>query len=407
MREKKVRPHQVAITCAKCEPICAGGAACIISHERSGCKVTEKERTFSERDALKEEIKRRIPCSRYLERARKGGYICYSCGSGSRSGTGAVSYNPARNTWICNSCGAGADVIELYKLRFSVCFNQALEDLAGELCAAASESRRSSSGGVAGAALEAPENREEPAPDFSEYLKECRRRLDDPEAVAYLQRRGISLKTARTCGLGYDPAADPAGRPGKSCGSWRQNAAKRIIIASCPAHYIGRRIDGIEKFEKLAAKGSRKDIFNRAALKNDALREIFVCEGPFDALAVMEAGPQAVALFGVDKNRFLQEVREIRPAAVLVLCLDNDAAGAGAAADLEKGLDAMGAAWIRADISGAHKDPSEALEADRAEFESRVLEAVEKARKKAQKQPAGRGSAADRAGNEQKERKNR
>jgi DNA primase len=284
-------------------------------------------------------------------------------------------------------------------------FNQALEDLAGELCA--SESRRSSSGGVAGVALEAPENRKEPAPDFTEYLKECRRRLDDPEAIAYLRRRGISLETARACGLGYDPAADPAGRPGKSCGSGRQNAAKRIIIASCQAHYIGRRIDGIEKFEKLAAKGSRKDIFNRAALKNDALREIFVCEGPFDAMAVMEAGPQAVALFGVDKNRFLQEVREIRPAAVLVLCLDNDAAGAGAAADLEKGLDAMGAAWIRADISGAHKDPSEALEADRAEFESRVLEAVEKARKKAQKQPAGRGSAADRAGNEQKERKNR
>ena len=60
-------------------------------------------------------------------------------------------------------------------------------------------------------AQEIPENA---TVDFSQYYKECHARLTDPEALAYITRRGISLETASAYMLGFDPQADPANNPG-------------------------------------------------------------------------------------------------------------------------------------------------------------------------------------------------
>lgn len=61
---------------------------------------------------------------------------------------------------------------------------------------------------------EAQESPENTTVDFSQYYKECHARLTDPEALAYINRRGISLETASAYMLGFDPQADPANNPG-------------------------------------------------------------------------------------------------------------------------------------------------------------------------------------------------
>ena len=66
-----------------------------------------------------------------------------------------------------------------------------------------------------------------------------------------------------------------------------------------------------------------KGYFNAAALQGGA-GPLWVCEGPFDALALLAAGvPRVVAIFGVHGWRW-DWVREVR---ALVFALDADAAG--------------------------------------------------------------------------------
>src|SRR5262249_3129137 len=66
-----------------------------------------------------------------------------------------------------------------------------------------------------------------------------------------------------------------------------------------------------------------KGYFNAAALQGDA-GPLWVCEGAFDALALLAAGvPRVVAIFGVQGWRW-EWAREVRE---LVFALDADAAG--------------------------------------------------------------------------------
>jgi DNA primase len=102
------------------------------------------------------------------------------------------------------------------------------------------------------------------------------------------------------------------------------------------------------------AKGS----FNAAALQASA-GPLWVCEGAFDALALVAAGvPRVVAIFGVQGWRWAW-VREVRE---LVLALDADAAGQQQWRQLarEAALRGKGASIREPAACGGHKDASAA-----------------------------------------------
>lgn len=364
-------------------------------------------------------------------------YCCPFCGSGTRTHkTGAVKYYPETNTVCCFAgCGKKSyDVIDLC-MKYnedhgSPCdYNSVLSDLAKIIGISidrqdqAGEDSRpveqlSFTGEVlsetAEKAAESPQNRAEtskqtntrPSPqnapqsrtaapaaksgkadatqkqDFTEYYAKCQARLTDPRAAAYLSGRRISLETARRCSLGFDPEADPAGKGYK----W-----PRIIIPTCESQYIGRAIQETAeggKYDKLNSNGESPALFNGQALKDAKPGDVvFVVEGPFDALSVIEAGGQAVALCSAaNAKKFIVDPLKNRPSeAILAICGDADKAGEGAVKTITEGLKNTEQLFAVIDVNSGEKDASDALQADREKFIRDVTNAKEIARLKARK----------------------
>lgn len=336
------------------------------------------------REDARREVKERAKCAEYLTPSKSGLFVCPFCGSGEgANGTGALKVYDT-NTFYCHKCGKGGDVIDLFQEVNGCNYNEALSLLADKCGISIDEYTPNGAGRQQGArntpakentrkdAQEVQEGKQEAnaAHNYMEYYKESRERLKDPEAAAYLQSRGISIATAYYYFIGYDPEADPAGA-GHPC--------KRIIIPSSNEHYTGRRIDGEKEFAKVNVKGARPGIFNEQALYTGA-QAVFVTEGAFDALSILEAGAAAIALNSTSNVKYLLErVKQYGTNATLILCLDNDDAGRKATQSLREGLQVLNVPYLTADICAGCKDPNEALTKDRAAFSHAIEAAIAQA----------------------------
>lgn len=356
-----------------------------------------------DRETARQEIRSRIKCTDYLMKSKSGLYCCLYCGSGSgQHGTGAVKYYPETNTWYCHACKKGGDVIDLFREHTGADYNTALSLLADQCGITIDPYRPPAAADFAPAPQKDPVERpqsdfngqgntntplEEKAPqrgaetpteataDYTAYYRECRQRLTDPAAQAYLQSRGISLDTAAAYWIGFDPAADPA---------QSNHPCPRLIIPTSTGHYIGRRIDGVSDFAKMNPKGSTPAIFNGKALYAQEVQEIFVTEGAFDALSILEAGYTAIALnSAANADALIKQLERRRTAATLILCLDNDERGQKATATLKAGLQRLNIAHITANVCAGYKDPNEALTGDRAAF----IAAIEQAQRQTAAKP--------------------
>lgn len=131
------------------------------------------------------------------------------------------------------------------------------------------------------------------------------------EAAAYLEARLIPLDVCRNLGAGVAVLGNAPGL--------------RLILPHTDLEgravsLYGRRIDGGDdhKHHHLARP---KGVLNGLALRS---QEVWLTEGPFDALALMAAGiPHAVAVFGVTGIRW----NWLRNCRRLVLAFDADEAG--------------------------------------------------------------------------------
>lgn len=197
--------------------------------------------------------------------------------------------------------------------------------------------------------------------DYTGYYRECREHITEPAAQAYLTFRGLSNETAARYWIGYDKATG------------------FLIIPAASSFYIARNTNTAAKMRYKNPAGASTALFNVKALYNDAGRPVFITEGAIDALSVIEAGGEAVALNGTSNTRkLLEQIASEHTRSTLVLCLDKDDAGRKATAALAEGLRGQNVPFIEADITGEHKDANEALTADRAAF----LEAVKATERK-------------------------
>lgn len=319
------------------------------------------------------------------------GITCPLCGSGSgKNGTG-ITENPKNpgqlKCWNCNFTG---DAIDLYQKVNGCDYNTAFSLLAFDLGLEIDKHRQNAS--------ERPQSHENNLDDkkhadeiktpqraaqrvaegciadYTGYYKECAARLDDPAATSYLQSRGISRETAAAYRIGYDPAwiSPEAVRKQREKGNnWTPSATARVILPVSRNHYIARAIDpNIKDFAKQNETGrGRTGVFNARAIYDDH-ETVFVTEGVFDALAIIETGAAAIALNSTSNADLLIKRLEKEPTkATLVLCLDNDKAGKEATETLKQGLGRLNISYISADICNGSKDPNEALTKDRAAFE--------------------------------------
>lgn len=340
-----------------------------------------------DRETARQEIRAQISCSQYLDKSKNGFYCCPFCGSGhGNNGTGALKVYDT-NTFYCHACNQSGDVIDLYREETGADYNTALTELAEQIGLTIDTYRPTETADFApqsdykaqkgnNAATEQKgaqrrtEDKTEALQDNTVYYKACRDRINEPAAVEYLQRRGISLETAAAYWIGFDPQSDPA---------QSNHPCPRIIIPASKAHYIGRSIDPNtpKAFQKLNNKGVTPAIFNMRALYAPDVQEVFVTEGAFDALSIIEAGAPAIALnSAANADALIKQLTDQRTAATLILCLDNDDRGKKATKTIRNGLQRLNISYITADICSGHKDPNEALTADRAAF----VAAIDRAR---------------------------
>src|SRR2546425_8963349 len=167
----------------------------------------------------------------------------------------------------------------------------------------------------------------EPAParpDLAQPLAAFQAALPGSRGAAYLQQRGIPLALAQQCGVGY---AAPGTWP-HAARDWR--GGRVVFPHTTPdgvvVNLYGRAVGTAEQVPKAKRHDhlpGTKGYFNAAALHAGA-GPLWVCEGAFDALALLAAGvPRVVSIFGVQGWRW-DWVREVR---ALVFALDADAAG--------------------------------------------------------------------------------
>ena len=161
-------------------------------------------------------------------------------------------------------------------------------------------------------------------PDLAQQLAAFQAALPGSRGETYLQQRGIPLALAQQLGTGY---AAPGTWP-HAARDWR--GGRVVFPHTTPdgrlVNLYGRAVGTAEHVPKAKRHDhlpGAKGYFNAAELQGDA-GPLWVCEGAFDALALLAAGvPRVVAIFGVQGWRW-DWVREVRE---LVIALDADAAG--------------------------------------------------------------------------------
>lgn len=320
-------------------------------------------------------------------------YICPYCSSGAgRNGTGALTYYPDTHRFYCFACDTsnpgegfsnpGQDVLGAYRI-INGCTEQEAFEQAGLIIDDYSPQRATRSaqsdfktdkGGNTTPAPEAAKTASQEfkeAKDLTAYYQMCMKYLKDyPEAISYLQGRGISPETATAYWIGFDPWSDPA---------QKNHPTPRIIIPASRYHYVARAIDPNtpKAYKAMNPKDVSPDIFNVKVLQDRSTETIFITEGSFDALSIIEVGAQAIALNSTSNaKKLIDLLQKERTAATLVLCLDNDKAGQNCTKIIKEGLQRLNISFVTADICGEYKDPNEHLQASRESFTAAVQEAI-------------------------------
>jgi DNA primase len=196
-------------------------------------------------------------------------------------------------------------------------------------------------------------------PDLAQQLVAFQGALPDSRGAAYLQQRGIPLALAQQLGVGY---AAPGTWP-HAARDWR--GGRVVFPHTTPDGHVvnlyGRAVGTTEQVPKAKRHDHLpgvKGYFNAPALQAGA-GPLWVCEGPFDALALLAVGvSRVVAIFGVQGWRW-EWAREVRE---LVFALDADAAGQQQWRQLARQAALRGkhVAVLPAAAYGGHKDVNEA-----------------------------------------------
>jgi len=195
--------------------------------------------------------------------------------------------------------------------------------------------------------------------DLAQQLAAFQVALPGSRGAAYLQQRGIPLALAQQLGVGY---AAPGSWP-HAARDWRGG---RVVFPhttpdGCLVNLYGRAVGTeaqVPKAKRHDHLPGTKGYFNATALQT-GIEPLWVCEGAFDALALLAAGVQrVVAIFGVQGWRW-DWAREVR---ALVFALDADTAGQQQWRQLARQAALRGkrVAVLPPEAYGGHKDVNEA-----------------------------------------------
>ena len=211
-----------------------------------------------------------------------------------------------------------------------------------------------------------------PPADYTEYYKQCIANLDtEDEAQEHLMGMGLSMNTAKSCRVGYDPDREA------------------LIVPSTTAHYVvipGKWI--VDADDTLYYEHGRPEHVGKAAIMGEPVLynadTVFITGNALDALAVIEAGAVALALNGeANAERLLKHLEEKTTEATLILCIGKSDKAKKIAETMRQGLRRLNVSYVDADLTGTQDTAHSHLMADRTAF----LKAVELAKNATAEKP--------------------
>lgn len=258
---------------------------------------------------------------------------------------------PSDQSWYCYRCSVGGDVISFVERIEGIGFREVVSRLTGERLVASKSAacpiRRTKSG----ATRQAVRGPDECACLAAAVELYHNRLLNDPAPLAYLCGRGLDSTIIERCCIGYVTGNElaaylqwrglPIGaamRVGLLRRGGREFLAGRVVVpeirAGQPIWLVGRTIAPEVDGPKYLGLPGRKPLLGWEAVQDS--RKVFLVEGVFDWLTLLNWGYPALALVGTHARRSARQALEQFERVWLVL--DDDEAGQMAAEDLADAL---------------------------------------------------------------------
>jgi DNA primase len=253
---------------------------------------------------------------------------------------------PTSSSWYCFRCATGGDVISFVERIARLGFREAVHELDRGLTLPASSRRAPPAplrsrrrvaflGAAERACLAAA----------VEVYHNCL--LGHPEAVAYVEGRGIDRATVEVCRLGYVAGNElvsylrwrhlpvqAARRAGLLARDGREFLAGRVVVpeirAGQPIWLVGRTIESDGDAPKYLGLPGPKPLLGWEFAASH--RDVWIVEGVFDYLTLHSWGIPALALVGTRARA--ETLDTLGRFARIYLALDNDPAGREATAHL-------------------------------------------------------------------------
>lgn len=303
----------------------------------------------------------------FTRKARNGGYVCPVCGNGTgKDGTGVKLIKGQTFRYKCFKCGTSGDVINFYAAEHHISNSDAIVEVF-KLYGLNTMDNISVSK-VADGQSDSMKLVEELKilNIIAEDIAKAEGSLSETE---YFSKRGISNEVVTRYNCGFIKGwTHPKKRGDKNV-----VPSDRVIIPTSAESYVARAIDENNRLPKMKAGAS--NVFNVEVLRTSQ-QNVVVVEGEFDALSVIEARNDAIALGSTTNvDKFLSWLKEnnVVPKKPLIIDLDNDDVGKTATKKLTEGLRKMQIRYFPISLVLADcKDQNESLVKNRQEFIEKV-----------------------------------
>lgn len=128
----------------------------------------------------------------------------------------------------------------------------------------------------------------------------------------------------------------------------------------------------LQHYKPKVEEAGEAELFNSAAIKQN--KPVAIVEGAIDALSVISAGMEAIALNGAQNKGKLYDLIQKHKTKLppIILALDNDEAGRKAQKEIKDMLDKAQIASYSINLAMQYKDPNEALKANPEAFKAIV-----------------------------------
>ena len=293
----------------------------------------------------------------------------------------SMSYDKKRNKVHCFSCNADYDIIDLIQIDYNITdtaeafkkgyelFNISCPDIAQKQ--PKSEQNKKYTHNTDNTDNKHNDYMTKPEadkPDLKKYFETCNKAIAQ---TSYLKDRGISEALINAFNIGYD---NNFYFVNNEKGNFN---APAVIIPTGEKSYIARCTDN-NKPSRYNKRGPSL-LFNIQACKQP--EAVFIVEGEIDALSIIEAGYNAVALGSTSNtDKFLDYLEANITECTFILALDNDKAGQDAEEKLITGLKRLEKKYYKTNVYDTLKDANEALLKDKQCFMTSLAEAVEEAK---------------------------